>query len=293
LRITQHSGNATVQLSQLLYKVKIVKLALFFVVALSVMVLLDEAAAPPTESTELDESLTHLELSDTDVDVENADHSSADEAFRSEPADAHQPAAPRKKGKRGRKTQRVRAQRLVEGAGIAAAYLAESGPPAGVSEADIVAIATQLGYIPHNLVAVAARGSTGQPAVLLLHPLAAPVCTRRNDVQLQPFPTIYWLCCPQMKCDVSRLEVQGLVQQFEARLQVVCILDFILYTALQHTHEDLSLHVYALSAVKYLAHRYSDCMRLHALLRCVRAMRSMQLSSGSSTALTQTHGGPC
>jgi Protein of unknown function (DUF501) len=206
------------------------------------MVLLDEAAAHPTESTELDVSLEHLELSDTDVNIEYEDHSSADEASHSELTDAHQPAAPRKKGKRGRKTQRVRAQRLVEGAGIAAAYLADSGgPPAGVSEADIVAIATQLGYIPHNLVAVAARGSTGQPAVLLLHPLAAPVCTRRNDVQLQPFPTIYWLCCPQMKCDVSRLEVQGLVQQFEARLQVEYIINYryasiLLFICVQPSH---------------------------------------------------------
>jgi Protein of unknown function (DUF501) len=191
------------------------------------MVLLDNAAAQYTDSTELNEKLEQLESLDADVLVESdVDQScSDDEAAHDETSikAPEQQSAPRKtgKGKRGRKTQRVRAQRLVEGAGIAAAYLAERrSPPTGVTEADIVAIATQLGYIPHNLVAVAARGSTGQPAVLLLHPLAAPVCTRRNDVQLQPFPTIYWLCCPQMKCDVSRLEVQGLVQQFEARLQV-------------------------------------------------------------------------
>ncbi|KAG5183740.1 hypothetical protein JKP88DRAFT_133577, partial [Tribonema minus] len=87
-----------------------------------------------------------------------------------------------------------------------------------VTRDDIVCISTQLGYVPPNLISVAARNRDGAPTVLLLYPVSAPVCTRRNKVELQPFPTIYWLCCPQLKADVSRLEVAGLVQEFEARL---------------------------------------------------------------------------
>ena len=36
----------------------------------------------------------------------------------------------------------------------------------------------------------------------------------------QPFPTMYWLSCPALKAAVSQLENQGLVTEWERRLQV-------------------------------------------------------------------------
>lgn len=37
----------------------------------------------------------------------------------------------------------------------------------------------------------------------------------------QPFPTMYWLSCPLLKAAVSQLENQGLVTQWERKLQVM------------------------------------------------------------------------
>lgn len=39
-------------------------------------------------------------------------------------------------------------------------------------------------------------------------------------VTFQPFPTMYWLSCPSLKAAVSQLENQGLILEWERRLQV-------------------------------------------------------------------------
>lgn len=36
----------------------------------------------------------------------------------------------------------------------------------------------------------------------------------------QPFPTMYWLSCPSLKAAVSQLENQGIISEWEQRLQV-------------------------------------------------------------------------
>ncbi|CAM9822882.1 unnamed protein product, partial [Phaeothamnion confervicola] len=79
----------------------------------------------------------------------------------------------------------------------------------------------QLGYLPKNLVEIAARSVDGKraPTVLKLYPLAEPTRRTRNGGGLKPFPTMYWLCCPYLKLHVSRLEAQGLVPLWEERLQ--------------------------------------------------------------------------
>lgn len=40
-------------------------------------------------------------------------------------------------------------------------------------------------------------------------------------VTFQPFPTMYWLSCPSLKAAVSQLENQGLILEWERRLQVL------------------------------------------------------------------------
>mmetsp|Transcript_26142 Transcript_26142/g.34347 ORF Transcript_26142/g.34347 Transcript_26142/m.34347 type:complete len:320 (+) Transcript_26142:42-1001(+) len=88
-----------------------------------------------------------------------------------------------------------------------------------VTASDLKVISFQLGYTPTNLVEVAARKSDGTPAVLLLHPLAQAASKRDKVQEPQPFPTIYWLSCPELKQEVSKLEKAGGVERFQKILQ--------------------------------------------------------------------------
>ncbi|CAM9739748.1 unnamed protein product [Ectocarpus sp. 6 AP-2014] len=78
----------------------------------------------------------------------------------------------------------------------------------------------QLGFRPTNVHSIAARAMTGEPTVLRLYPLAVSLKgARARNAERQPFPTMYWLSCPSLKAAVSQLENQGLILEWERRLQ--------------------------------------------------------------------------
>ena len=106
---------------------------------------------------------------------------------------------------------------LILRASFAAAFssipfsLVDWAPPKfgdGVTKSDCDAVVEQLGYMPTNLVEIAARGPprrsiggpdatsshSGSPTVLRCYPLV------RERATIEPFPTMFWLACPQVLC---------------------------------------------------------------------------------------------
>jgi uncharacterized protein len=80
-----------------------------------------------------------------------------------------------------------------------------------VEDAQIVA--NQLEITPLNLIEIGARNTVnGDPLTLVLYPLTladAPKGRYCNGTR-QPFPTIYWMSCPDLRSKISRLEHFGL-----------------------------------------------------------------------------------
>ena len=82
------------------------------------------------------------------------------------------------------------------------------GPPL-VTGADTAVVAGQLGREPHAMSAVSARCPFGFPAVVEDLPY---------DVGGRPFPTLHYCTCPTLVAAVSRLESDGGVARWTARL---------------------------------------------------------------------------
>ncbi|TDQ04256.1 hypothetical protein EV186_101199 [Labedaea rhizosphaerae] len=78
-----------------------------------------------------------------------------------------------------------------------------------VTDADFEAVAAQLGRRPRAIRAVAFRCPSGHPAVIQTSP-------RLEDGT--PFPTLYYLTCPQLTSLCSTLEASGLMKEMTARL---------------------------------------------------------------------------
>jgi hypothetical protein len=78
-------------------------------------------------------------------------------------------------------------------------------------------VCLQLGYVPSNIIEVAAKNSAGQPMVALLYGLTNLV---ENDSSMtaDPFPTIYWLTSPDLSRAISALETEGWIDKFQRRL---------------------------------------------------------------------------
>ena len=78
----------------------------------------------------------------------------------------------------------------------------------------------QLGYAPTNVVEIAAFNDVGAPAVARLYPLRA--CTDakkpKQRATAEPFPTMFWLVCPDISARVSKLEDDGWVNKLQERL---------------------------------------------------------------------------
>lgn len=94
-----------------------------------------------------------------------------------------------------------------------------------VTNNDIEAIQTQLGYIPSNLLSVSARrgGTTiGTPLALKTYPLNGGANRRKAKARgmLTPFPTLYWFCCPIVGKAIADLERRGFVGDLERRLRL-------------------------------------------------------------------------
>jgi len=74
--------------------------------------------------------------------------------------------------------------------------------------ADLAAVAEQLDREPTVLFTVSARCTGGHPLVIRNAPL---------DADNAPFPTVYWLTCPDAVKDVSRLEADGWIARLNER----------------------------------------------------------------------------
>jgi hypothetical protein len=82
-----------------------------------------------------------------------------------------------------------------------------------LEECDLHSVVEQLGFMPTNLIRVAARDSTTRkPTVCQLYPLTKPAAERRRKGggrDFEPFPTMFWLTCPELKARISQLEDKG------------------------------------------------------------------------------------
>lgn len=65
------------------------------------------------------------------------------------------------------------------------------------------------------LALVRKTGPTGVPQILKLYPLT----TAARGKRLEPFPTMCWMSCPELKARISALEVDGWIGRLEERLQ--------------------------------------------------------------------------
>ena len=87
---------------------------------------------------------------------------------------------------------------------------------------DEVAVKEQLGYLPTNFVKVTARTAIGKkPVAIQTYPLNGGAARRKTKAkgELTPFPTLYWLCCPDISRAVADLERRGYVGVLEERLK--------------------------------------------------------------------------
>jgi hypothetical protein len=94
-----------------------------------------------------------------------------------------------------------------------------------LSEEDVRVISQQLGYIPRNIIEVAYRNKdTGEPIVVLLYGISRGKLNRIGDEDalsesaVKPFPTIYWMTCPEVRKKISALEDSGSVAKFQKAL---------------------------------------------------------------------------
>ena len=85
-------------------------------------------------------------------------------------------------------------------------------------------MAAQLGREPLVPFTVVARCGTGHPLVIRNRPV---------DTEGHPFPTLYWLTCPDTVKAVSALESEGWIKRLEAQAEV----DPELRTGLRRAHE--------------------------------------------------------
>ena len=77
------------------------------------------------------------------------------------------------------------------------------------SDADLIAIAAQLGRTPRGVRAVAFRCPCGKPAVI------------ENEPRLpdgEPFPTLFYATCPKLNAAIGTLEGSGLMKELENNL---------------------------------------------------------------------------
>lgn len=93
-----------------------------------------------------------------------------------------------------------------------------------VEEADLAAVAAQLGRPARGVVEVAHRCACGKPDVVKTLP-------RLPDGT--PFPTVYYLTCPRLAGLIGTLEADGVMREFEQLLA-----DPEIAAAYQSAHED-------------------------------------------------------
>ncbi|MET0447455.1 MAG: DUF501 domain-containing protein [Aeromicrobium sp.] len=78
-----------------------------------------------------------------------------------------------------------------------------------VDQADLDAVAEQLGRPPRGTLAVMSRCPSGHPNVVKTEP-------RLDDGT--PFPTMYYLTCPRLAGEIGTLEASGLMREMTERI---------------------------------------------------------------------------
>jgi hypothetical protein len=138
----------------------------------------------------------------------------------------------------------------------------------------------QLGYLPSNFVSVSAwtLGSSKEPVAIKTYPLHGGAKRRQAKAEIagasisSPFPTLYWLSCPEISRAVADLERRGFIQEFETKLKAepeLCL-------RLRKCHEE------------YAADRWNSLFEEDRSLLCneddpsVSRMRNMMQNSGIS-----------
>lgn len=85
----------------------------------------------------------------------------------------------------------------------------EPAPGNQVDQADLDAVAAQLGREPRGVLEISYRSPDGRPGVVKTAP-------RLDDGT--PFPTLYYLTDPRLTAEASRLESRGVMRQMSERL---------------------------------------------------------------------------
>ncbi|MCW2825327.1 MAG: hypothetical protein JWQ91_2244 [Aeromicrobium sp.] len=78
-----------------------------------------------------------------------------------------------------------------------------------VAQADLDAVAGQLGRPPRGILEIMSRCPSGHPNVVKTEP-------RLDDGT--PFPTMYYLTCPRLAGEIGTLEASGLMREMSARI---------------------------------------------------------------------------
>ncbi|MGC9212724.1 MAG: DUF501 domain-containing protein [Athalassotoga sp.] len=73
---------------------------------------------------------------------------------------------------------------------------------------DLSVVSNQLNRIPHNVSEIVKRCSFGFPTVIRSFPV----------LDGKPFPTLYWLTCPFMRSEISKIESNGGIKKYEEML---------------------------------------------------------------------------
>lgn len=78
---------------------------------------------------------------------------------------------------------------------------------------DEAIIERQLGRPPRSVRGVEVRCPWGYPAVIRVAPLL------KDEAEIEPFPTLFWLTCPIVVEQLSRLEERGVIDLLEEQIQ--------------------------------------------------------------------------
>jgi hypothetical protein len=143
-----------------------------------------------------------------------------------------------------------------------------SAPAGPVTEADLAAVALQLGREPRGLHAVAHRCGCGLPDVVETVP-------RLPDGT--PFPTTYYLTCPRASAAVSTLEAAGLMAEMTRRLRQ----DPALAASYRRAHEDYLARRGALGDVPEIDGVSAGGMPTR--VKCLHALLAHALAAGRGT----------
>ncbi|RYH28935.1 DUF501 domain-containing protein [archaeon] len=85
----------------------------------------------------------------------------------------------------------------------------------------IYTIMRQLGFTPLNLVDVSYNHPYDhRPLILQLYPLNVrdPTLFQETEQDIIPFPTMFWVSCPVLHANISKLEMDGWIQKLSDRL---------------------------------------------------------------------------